>query len=130
MNKNEFELKKLAIKAGIFSTVMNFLHHVATLLAGVAAVYFIMTGLSDMVKSNPDSLRALAVVIEKLKVNVIISYFLTAGAAIGFAYERHGKKRAIRKLDEMRTALESGDPYKPSSNLDENGHTPKVRKPR
>lgn len=124
MHKNEFELKKLAIEADKFGVKINLIQHAFTLSSIVGSIYLVISGLGEMVKSNPDSIGALAVVVEKLQINAILGYVVAVSTSIGWAYERSGKKRAIKKTDELRTARERDDPYNASSNLDENGHTP------
>lgn len=124
VNKNEFELKKLMLKSESFGSVMNLLQHAVTAGAAVWSIYIIFDGLDRIVKSNPDAIGELAQVIEKLQISAILGYVVAGLTTIGYVYERRGKKRAIRKLDDMRTKLEMNDPHKGSSNLDENGHTP------
>jgi hypothetical protein len=125
VNKNEFELKKLMLKSESFGSVMNLLQHVVTVTAAVWSVQIIFDGLDQIAKSNPEAIGALAHVIEKLQISAILGYVVAGLTTIGFVYERRGKKRAIRKLDDMRTKLEMNDRHKGSSHLDENGHTPK-----
>jgi len=125
MHKNELEWRRFVIQAEKFGSVMNLIQHAFTLIAIVVALYLVMTGLNEMVKSNPDALTAMSVVIEKLQINSVFGYLLAAGSGLGWIYERQGKKRAIKKSSVLRTQLEGEDPYSPSSNLDENGHTPK-----
>jgi hypothetical protein len=124
VNKNEFELKKLMLKSESFGAFMNLLQHALTATTVVASVYIAFDGLVQIVKSNPEAIGALAQVVEKLQISAILGYSVAALTSIGYVYERRGKKRAIRKLDEMRTRLEVEDPHKGSSHLDENGHTP------
>lgn len=124
MNKNELELKKLMLKSESFGSVMNLLQHAVTAGAVVWSIHIIFEGLDRIVKSNPDAIGALAQVIEKLQISAILGYVVAGLTTIGYVYERRGKKRAIRKLDDMRTKLEMSDPQKGSSHLDENGHTP------
>lgn len=125
MNKNEMELRKHAIDGEKFGSVMNFAQHVVTAGASVWAISIVFSGLNELVTANPTALGALATVIEKLQISAILGYSVAALTTLGYVYERYGKKRAIRKLDEMRTSLEHEDRYKASSQLDENGHTPK-----
>ena len=124
MNKNELELKKLMLKSESFGSVMNLLQHAVTAGAFVWSIHIIFEGLDRIVKSNPDAIGELAQVIEKLQISAILGYVVAGLTTIGYVYERRGKKRAIRKLDDMRTKLEMSDPQKGSSHLDENGHTP------
>lgn len=124
MNKNELELQKLHIKASNFSKVLGLIQHALTLGATVGAVYIIIGGLEVIVSHKPESLNALALVIEKLQVNSIIAYVVAAGTSLGWIYERRGKKRAYKNLGVARAQLEAGDPYHPSSELDGNGNTP------
>lgn len=124
MNKNEFEIKKLGIEAERFGTVVNLIQHAFTLTAVVSGIYLVMNGLSQMLLAKPASLEAMAGLVEKLRVDSLISYIFLAGTSLGWVYERKGKKRAIKRLKDCRDEREREDPYRPSSNLDENGHTP------
>ena len=124
MNKNELALQRLVINAGIITQVLSFLKHVGTLLACVACIYLIMHGLVDIVSYKPESVTALATVIEKLEISRLLGYILAGGTSIGWAYERRGKKRAYKRLGEKRTKSEADDPYHPSSELDHDGETP------
>ena len=125
MHKNELELRRLGIEAQKFGDIMNFVLRICTLLTFLGALYLIMAGLNEMVKSQPEALNSLAIVIEKFQFNAIFGYILAAGTTAAWFYEREGKKRAIKKSDGFRTELEKNDSYKSSSNLDEHGHTPK-----
>lgn len=125
MNRNEAELAKLAIGAEKFGSVINLLQHAVTAATVLGSVYFVIAGLEHIVLSSPESLGALATVIEKLHINAILGYFIASCTSIGWAYERKGKKRAIRNSAVIRKDRELEDPYKGSSHLDEDGHTPK-----
>lgn len=125
MQKNELELRKLVIDSQKFGLKIKLAQHFLTLFAVVYCVYLIMHGLGEMVKAKPDSIGALANVIEKLQVNAILGWVVSAGLGIGWKFERNGKKRAIRKTSELRSELTKKDPHNESSQLDENGHTPK-----
>lgn len=124
MNKNEFEIGKLSIQAGVTGKLMELVSRLATVGAVVFSIYLIVQGLTEMVKAKPEALMALSTVIEKLKINQILGYVVAAGTSAAWMYERQGKKRAIKKSDALRKKLENKDAYSPSSNLDENGHTP------
>lgn len=125
MNKNELELRKHAINSQNVGAWTNLAQHVVTAIAVVVSVKIIFDGLNGLVQSNPSALGALATVVEKLQISAILGYVVAGLATLGYVYERKGKKRAIRKLDDMRGEVEREDPYKAPSQLDENGHTPK-----
>lgn len=125
MNKNEAEIAKLAIGAEKFGSVTNLLQHAITAGVVLGSVYIIIKGLENIVLSSPESLGALATVIEKLHINAILGYVVAGCTSLGWIYERKGKKRAIRNSAVIRKDRESEDPYKGSSDLDEDGHTPK-----
>jgi hypothetical protein len=125
MNKNEAEIARLAIGAEKFGSVVNLLQHAITAAVVLGSVYIIIQGLEHIVLSSPESLGALATVIEKLHINAILGYVVAGCTSLGWIYERTGKKRAIRNSAVIRTDRELQDPYKGSSNLDEDGHTPK-----
>lgn len=124
MNKNELELRKLVLRSENVGAFMNLVQHAISATAVVGSIYIVVGGLERLVQSRPDAISALAVVIEKLQVNSILAYIVAACTTLGYVYERRGKKRAIRKLADLRHGQERQDPYKSSSHLDENGHTP------
>lgn len=124
MNKNEFELQKLVVQSGNFSQVITFLKHLCTVGAIVFCIYLVMQGLVIIAKNSPESLRELALVIEKLNVSTWLAHLATVGAGTGWYLERRGKKRAYKKLGDRRAQKEGDDPYHPSSELDDAGHTP------
>lgn len=125
MNKNELELRKHVVNAETAGHVINLLQHCVTAATILGSFYIIFQGLRDLAASSPDALGALSYVIEKMQMSAILGYALAALTTLGYAYERFGKKRAIRKLDQMRIQVEQNDPFRGSSNLDEHGHTPK-----
>lgn len=125
MNKNEVELQKAAITSGTIARVINLMHKLLTLGAVVWSISIIMSGLEAIVGHKPDSLNALAMVIEKLNISGILSYVVAAGATAAWGLERKGKQRAYKQLGELRAKQEQGDPYHPSSALDNSGQSPK-----
>ncbi len=125
MNKNELELRKHIVNADTIGNLINLFQHVVTAAAFLGCFHIIFQGLRDLAGSSPDALGALSYVIEKMQISAILGYAVAALSSLGYAYERFGKKRAIRKLDQMRTQVEQADPFKSSSNLDDFGHTPK-----
>jgi hypothetical protein len=127
VNKNELELQKLVIRSENFSKSLGLVKQLATLAAGVVCVYLVMNGLAEIVSHKPESLNALALVIEKLKVNVILGYVLAAGSGAGWYYERRGKQRAYRQLGTKRAEIEQSDAYHPSSELQADGLTPRIK---
>ena len=124
MTKNEFELRRLALEASNFSRTLALGQHFLTLLAVVSSIYVVMKGLEVIVSHKPEALTALALVIEKLQINSIIAFVVAAGTSMGWLLERRGKQRAYKELGINRSEVEKNDPYHPSSNLDNNGHTP------
>lgn len=125
MHKNELELRKHVVNAETTGQWINLIQHGITAVTVLGSLYIVFVGLQNLAASNPDALGALSHVIEKLQISAILGYGIAGLTSLGYVYERVGKKRAIRKLDEMRTHIEQRDSYKGSSNLDENGHTPK-----
>jgi hypothetical protein len=127
MNKNELELQKLVIRSENFSKSLGLVQKLATLAAVVGCVYLVMTGLAEIVSHKPESLNALALVIEKLKINEILGYVLAAGSGAGWYYERKGKQRAYKQLGTKRAEIEQRDAYHPSSDLQHDGLTPRTK---
>lgn len=125
MHKNELDLRKYVIDADKFGAGVKLIQHAITAATILGSLYIVFLGLGRLAAANPEALGALSHVIEKLQISAILGNGIAALTSLGFVYERTGKKRAIRKLDEARRKIERGDPYKGSSNLDENGHTPK-----
>ena len=124
MHKNELELEKLKISAENITKFFSYLKHATTLSAAVGSIYLIMQGLAQIAGHNPESLNALAKVVEKLEVSYILAYVLAAGTSAGWLYERIGKQRAYKQLGQKRHADEKDDPYHPSSELNDDGQTP------
>lgn len=125
MNKNEFALEKLRLDAERFHHIMETIAKVATVSGWVWAIYLIMDGLISIVQANPDAINALSKVVENMHINSILGWVGAAMAGSAWWYERKGKKRAYKVNSELRKQMESGDPHRSTSGLDENGHTPK-----
>lgn len=125
MNKNDVALQRIISSAEKFGQVMNLLQHALTMAAMVGSIYLIFDGLGVMVKAHPESLRGLSSVIEKMQINAMLGYVVAAGTSVGWVFERRGKKRALRIMSGLRKKGEQDDPYNPSSELDEDGQTPK-----
>lgn len=97
------------------------------LINGVALVliaYLVINGLIELSRGEPEALSQLGVFL--VKTHLLEAVFGAFGLFMGVAWklERVGKKRAVRKMEQFRKQLESSDPYRPSSGLDEDGHTP------
>lgn len=125
MSKNEIKLEELRTNADKFHTTMETFGKFLTVAGWVTAIYLIMRTLENIVLAKPESIQALAMVVEKLQVNAILGWVGTAMAGGGWYYERKGKKRAYKLNSEQRKALEANDLHRGTSGLDENGHTPK-----
>lgn len=125
MNKNELEFQRLVLKAKLFGRFFNLMETLIGTLGWVAAIYLIFQGLIEIAGARPESIIALSGFIEKLEISNILLTLATSGVSVAWYHERRGKKRAIRKLADMRRQLEKEDPYRSTSELDENGHTPK-----
>lgn len=127
MNKNEYEIQKLAVAGQNLERKLQFV----AVLFKYAVVAFLGFWLFDTVKAlgtmEPASLAGLAVVVEKMNFGTVVHSILTLALGGAWFLERRGKRRAIRKVDEFRGAVEADDPYNSSSQLDANGQTPKGR---
>ena len=124
MNKNELELQKLVIRSENLREVFSLIKHALSLATIAGCIYIAFDCIRDMVTARPDTLHALAGVIEKMNLGFIFSCVVTIVSACGWAYERRGKKRAIRKLRDFRGKVESEDDFNQGSGLDVAGHTP------
>ena len=115
------------INAGVakFQLVMEGAIKPAVKYAGIAfCLWIIFKGLTDVGRLNVGALKALGSLVYALKLHVIIGYLSAVLTGLGWQYERLGKKRAIKKLGELRKSLEQNDSYRSSSGLRENGDTP------
>lgn len=124
MTKNELELAKLTAASRNLGLWLGFAKHVVTGLTVVGLAHVVFIGLTEIVAAKPDSLNALATVVEKMKIGSWFGYLVAVGAGGGWIAERRGKKRAIRQLDARRKHLERDDPYHDGSGLTETGETP------
>lgn len=125
MNRNELEAHRITVSAQRFHVIMTMVARV--LIAGFVylSINAIVNGLSEIVLAKPDAISALGEVIKNLNINGILGTFVGILGFSGWLLERKGKQRAIRKLDEFRKEIESDDSDRSSSQLDQNGHTPK-----
>lgn len=125
MNKYEYEIQKLAAAGHNLDRKLFF---VASLFK-YSVVAFLGYWLFDTVRAlgtmEPASLAGLAAVVEKMNFGTVVHSIVTLALGGAWLYERKGKHRAIRKADDFRGQIESGDAYSPSSRLDEIGQTPK-----
>lgn len=124
LNKNELEFAKLNASSRNLGLWLGFAKHVVTALAVVGLAHVMFLGLTNIVAAKPDSLNALAIVIEKMRLGSWFGYLVAMGASGGWFFERRGKKRAVRQLDTRRNRLEHNDPYHEGSGLTETGETP------
>ena len=125
MNRNEFELEKLKLEVERFHRFMDTIAKLATVGGWVYAIYLIMDGLKSIVLARSDSIEALAKVVQSMHLNTILGWVGAVMGASGWWFERKGKKRAYKISADLRKQLESGDPHRSRSGLDDNGHTPK-----
>jgi hypothetical protein len=125
MNKNELEYAKaqfIAQKtAGIFVTV----RHLFSVIAVLIAIWLVFDGLHKVIgDKKPDSIVAIAKVIEAVHLGSILGYLWGAGATAAWYRERKGKKRAIVQKSRYQKKAEEGEPNRTSSKLTETGETP------
>ncbi|AGW94580.1 hypothetical protein N234_31535 [Ralstonia pickettii DTP0602] len=126
MNKNELQLEihKLSIRSRNLALWLGTVKHICS-VGGIALMgHVIFVGLTNIVTAKPDSLNALALVVEKMQLGTWVGYIVALGATAGWMFERQGKKRAIKDLDGRRKQLEADDPYRAGSGLTETGETP------
>lgn len=124
MNKNELEAKKAGIEAEKFGALLAMISNAFKWAAFAFLGYLFFDTLKALGTNSPESLEALGRLIEKMKLSDIVHYIVTGMLGAGWALERKGKKRAIKKLAKDRKSIEQGDPYNASSQLNENGDTP------
>jgi hypothetical protein len=124
IGKHELELERLRIRAKIIGKVIDLLKLLLQLVAGLAFTWMFLSCLKSLIAANPQRLKELAGVITSMKLHLILPWILAGGTGIGWAYERTGKKRAIKKLGAKRNKDEQNDPYAGSSGLNATGDTP------
>lgn len=121
MASKEVELAKINATREKAAATFSVIGVLIRVTGGVLAIKFIMDGLERIVLSKPESIEALAKVVEAINTENILSYFLVVGTGIAWKLERNGKKRAIKKIADMRKKYE---PNEPSSGLTETGDSP------
>lgn len=124
LTKNQLEAMRIHSSETRFVTKIDLVKSILTGLIALFGVWIIMTGLANMSTQEASSLSALSSVIKELRVTEIITTLAGGGIFVAYSYERAGKKRAIRKLGELRKQLESTDEYRGGSGLTNTGGTP------
>ena len=89
-------------------------------------IFFV--GLQPFLKSNPEVIKSMAVVIEKINFSNITGYLLACGTGTAWYLERKGKKRAIEEKGKYQAKAEETDKYRSSSGLTITGETPRGKK--
>jgi hypothetical protein len=123
--KQDVELEKIKFSSEKFHAVCDVLKHLISAGAVLFAIRIIFWGLEPFLSSNPDTIKSIAVIIEKINFSNITGYILAAGTGSGWYIERRGKKRAIREKGRYQKIVESEDDYRSSSGLTKSGETPR-----
>lgn len=115
------------IKSGTekFRLIVGLLSHISTILGVVVAIWVIMKGLEPFLYSDPDTINAMAVVLDKINVSNISGYIVATFTSCAWYMERLGKKRAIKEKGKYQKIAEQNDEFRSTSGLTETGETPR-----
>lgn len=119
--KKDVDLAQINATKEKTEAFVSFAGVVVRVIGWVVAIKFIMTGLENIVLSKPESISALAKVVDALNLGSITGYVLALGAGVAWKQERNGKKRAIKKFSNLKNKYEPGET---SSGLTETGDSP------
>lgn len=108
-----------------FHAFCGLIKHAFSIIGFIFSVYIIFEGLEPFFKSNPDSIAAMSLFIEKLNISNVTGYVLSAAFGVAYTIERSGKKRAVQKISDLTQKVEANDAYRSSSGLTKEGNTPK-----
>ncbi|WP_157651323.1 hypothetical protein [Dechloromonas denitrificans] len=93
-------------------------------LAAVFMTMMIMDGLRDIVLNSPEHIDALGRFVERIRLGEGLGYLIAGGLGIAYTRERNGKKRLISQKARLQKELESKDPHRSSSGLNDDGTLP------
>ena len=125
LNKHELELERQKINAEKWGMFYGYLKTLTNGIVFVICVKFFSDMLMSLASANTDTVTALAQLVEKFNLGTVSGYVLCGVASVGWARERAGKKRVLKKLDEQRKSNEAHDAYHAGSGLTPTGDTPK-----
>lgn len=120
----EIKIEKIRASTRKFSMVCGVIKHAISIGCMLASLKILFVGLQPFLTSNPEAIKAIALIIEKINVSNITGYLLASATATGWYIERKGKKRAIRQKGKYQKMIESSDDYRSSSGLTKSGETP------
>ena len=124
MDKREFELSKLAVKAQRLESYLSIVRLLIVCGALLFAIHLILSGIEQMLGQSADQISALAVFVESFHLGSIFGYVLAAIFGLAWRVERKGKDRAIRQKGHFQEIAENNEPNRSSSGLTETGQTP------
>lgn len=124
LNKHELELQRLTLSSVNLREWLGLARHIITVIGLIWCARLMFAGIENISTANPESLKALARVVEHMHLGSLMGYLVAAMTGVGWFFERTGKKRAIRKLGKSRRQLECDDPCHSSSGLTATGETP------
>lgn len=107
-----------------WESASSIIKHSGTVLCGAFSVYCIMTGLAEIVKSNPESVSALAAVVKALDLKTWLPYIGWGVTGAAWMVTNQMRKRAIRKKAALQKLVDGNDPGRTSSGLTPSGDTP------
>ena len=114
----------LHIKFYIIKRIFDLLATLVRAAGAIIIVYIFMEGLKSIAAQSPDSVAAIAKVIEALKLNEWLPWVVSAILGTATYFERRGKKRAIKEKGRLQKIVEGKDPNRTSCGLTEFGDTP------
>jgi len=125
ITKNDIELEKIKSSTEKFNTVFGAVKHLLSIVGVILSFKVIFSGIEPFLASNPEVIKSMAIIIEKINFSNITGYILTCGTSAAWYIERKGKKRAIEEKGKYQQQVEKNDEYRSSSGLTEIGDTPR-----
>lgn len=118
------ELRKIDANENKWTEGFKFGSSVVKSLAAVFMTMMIMNGLKDIVLSTPESIDALGRFVERMQLGQGMGYLIAGVIGIAYNRERKGKRRLISQKARLQRELESKDPHRSSSGLNDDGTLP------
>ncbi len=125
ISKNEIEIEKIKSSTEKFNAIIGVIKHFLSICGVILSFKIMFAGLQPFLSSNPEVIKSIAVVIEKINFSNITSYLIACGTTTAWFVERKGKKRAIEEKGKYQAIAEKNDAYRSTSGLTETGDTPR-----
>jgi hypothetical protein len=124
MDKREFEISKLAIKAKRLESYLGIVRLLLVCGTIVFAIHLILAGIRPIIGQSADQINALASFVQSFHLGSIFGYVLAGIFGVAWAVERKGKHRAIQQKAHFQDIAERNEPNRSSSGLTQTGQSP------